>query len=516
MNISLQRLDEIAAISVENNAARFFERVAFTFLVILALAAPHSIAISQSAWLIGLIATVARFCFKPRPVIGLGKLDIALFAFVGWSVISAFASYEPAVSIDKLRSVGIFLALYFVLANLRSLRAVQFVVLALIVSCMVNVIWTPIERVIGRGVEVHGLTASSALKSAGMLGGDTILKVNGKRVSSPKDIMRLAGDSNDLKVVYYRPDAEKTVTIKRSEMVDAATAEKALGFETWKKNHKWRAKGFYGHFTTYSEVLQLIGSLILGLFGASFFAWYRRRTGTDENYVYVSFSHIAFLLGCFGLTSLALLLSGTRASQLGLLVSGFVMSIAAGSRKFVMAAIVIAIPVCAIGYYALQQTRQQDENSNYRKTMWRDGARLATSEPRHLLVGVGTDSIKTRWQEWGLFDGGHLPMGHFHSTPLQLAVERGMPALILWLIFLCILVRTFWRAVRSANDTFAQGVLLGCLGAVAGFFTAGIVHYNLGDGEVAMVFYIVTGIGLATAKYSVHSSYAGIETARTV
>jgi hypothetical protein len=29
-----------------------------------------------------------------------------------------------------------------------------------------------------------------------------------------------------------------------------------------------------------------------------------------------------------------------------------------------------------------------------------------------------------------------------------------------------------------------------------GFVTSGLVHYNLGDGEVAMVFYLLMGIGV--------------------
>lgn len=516
MNKSLQRLDELAAISVDHNAARILERVVFIFLVILVLAAPHSIAASQTAWLIGLTAWIIRSFIKPRPKFTFGKLDLVLLAFIAWSVISAFSSYEPAVSIDKLRSVGIFLAIYYVLNNLRSLRSIRFVVLALIVSCMVNVVWTPIERIIGRGVEVHGVTASSALASAGMLNGDTILKVNGKKVSTPADIMAFASDSGDIKVVYYRPDAEKTVTIKRSDIVIAAEVETAFGFETWKKNHKWRAKGFYGHFTTYSEVLQIVGSLLLGLFGAMFLAWYRSSNNSGAHETKVRPAFLAILAVSFGLLSLALLLSGTRASQLGLLVSGFVMALAAGSRKFVIAMVIAAIPVCAIGYYVLQQTRQQDENSNYRKTMWSDGVRLATEKPRHLIVGVGMDSIKKRWPEWDLFGGGYLPMGHFHSTPLQLAVERGMPALVLWLMFLAILFRTFWRAARTAKDTFAHGVLLGCIGSLAGFFTAGIVHYNLGDGEVAMVFYIMAGIGLAAVKLVNTSTYSEAKIASEV
>ena len=47
-----------------------------------------------------------------------------------------------------------------------------------------------------------------------------------------------------------------------------------------------------------------------------------------------------------------------------------------------------------------------------------------------MLIGVGMDSLKAHWREWGLFDQGSIPIGHMHSDFLQIAVERGIPALM--------------------------------------------------------------------------------------
>ncbi|HSI88596.1 MAG TPA: O-antigen ligase family protein, partial [Pyrinomonadaceae bacterium] len=262
-------------------------------------------------------------------------------------------------------------------------------------------------------------------------------------------------------------------------------------------NRVWRAKGFYGHFTTYSEVLQLIASLVLGLGLAGAAVWKSARRRADGTSISPTL-RIAVLAGALLLISVALLLSGTRASQLGLFISGLVMVAALGSRKLVIVMLLAAIPVSVIGYAVLQQTRQQNETNEYRMTMWRDGVRLATESPRNLLVGVGMDSIKERWGEWDLFDGGRLPMGHFHSTPIQLAVERGLPALGLWLVFIALSAAAFWRAVRRMpSERFvSRGIVAGALGALAGFFTSGLVHYNLGDSEVVLVFYLIMGTAI--------------------
>ncbi|MDM7921355.1 MAG: PDZ domain-containing protein, partial [Pyrinomonadaceae bacterium] len=343
-----EKLDAIAGIETEG-LARLLERAAFVFLLLMAAAAPHSIAATQTAWLLGLVCTVVRLFLRPRPVLRFGWLEATLGAFVAWSVVSAVFSYEPAISLDKLRGVGLFVILYFAVYNLRSLRAVRLAAFVLIASAMVNVVWTPLERIIGRGVEIHGVRPDGPLGEAGMTNGDTILKVNGRRVGSPEEVVSLVGSADTAAVTFHRPDADKTVTVRRADLINSANAAEALGIESWKKSRKWRAKGFYGHFTTYSEVLQLIGSLVLGLLIAAYLAW-RRETERG-----IARRQMVIFAACFGLISLAMLLSGTRASQLGLMISGFAIVAAVGSRRFVIAMIAMAVPVGIAGYAVLQQ-----------------------------------------------------------------------------------------------------------------------------------------------------------------
>lgn len=496
MKAVLSKLDQLAGIEPEGSLAAWLERGSFACLLLMAASVPHSIAATQIAWLLGMTLSAARLFVTPRPQFRFFAFDAFLLAFIGWSVLSAFFSYEPAISLDKLRGVGLFLIFFFARLNLRTRSAIAAVAFLMIGSAMVNVIWQPVERIIGRGVEVHGLRPDGALAKAGLADGDAILRINGKRISSPQEIIAALEAGETASAMFNRPDIYRTVTLRRTDLATGTTSEERLGFTSWKKSHRWRAQGFFGHFTTYGEVLQIIASLALGLvLGLAF-----GRGSSLGEFLRSPRRRVAFIAAvCLALICVALLLSGTRASQLGLLVSGIAMVLAIGNRKLIALMLVVLIPAAAGGYYVLQKTRQQDETNEYRKTMWRDGVRLATESPRHLLVGVGMDSLKQRWPEFGLFDGGWLPMGHFHSTPIQLAAERGLPALLFWLLFLGAYARSLWQYLRREGSrpdvTFAVG--LGVLGGVAGFFTAGLVHYNLGDGEVAMAFYLAAGLGAA-------------------
>ena len=111
----------------------------------------------------------------------------------------------------------------------------------------------------------------------------------------------------------------------------------------------------------------------------------------------------------------------------------------------------------------------------------------------HPVFGHGMDAMKRHWTEWG-FPGNDIL--HLHSTPLQLAFDRGIPMLLLWLW----LMGSFWLLIfraqnqaRDLSDTHGYGFLLGALGAMTGFLLSSLVNYNYGDAEVVMLFWWLMG-----------------------
>ena len=521
-----ERLDEVAGVQ-GGMAVVWLERVAFVFLVLTFAAAPHSIAATQTAWIAGTLAWVVRLFLTPRVRFRLGWLDAALWGLFAWSVISSLVSYEPLVSLDKLRGAAVFLIFYFVFYNVRTRKAAALLAFVMIGSCMVNVLWMPIERAIGRGVEIKELNPESPLAKALLQEGDTLLEVDRQKVSTPEEVVAAIERTDTSRVKFYRPDFEYAVVVQRSDLLPGTDGLQRLGISGWKKSHNWRSKGFYGHYTTYAEVLQLIGSLALGLFVAAM-GRNGKRTGdshgTDKRWplssIVANFKSpgvVALAVAVIGI-AFALLLTVTRAPQLAFVISAAVIVFFGLRRKWFLIAMLVLLPVAAGGLIFLQQSRnvefidREDESTRYRQMMWRDGVRLWTESPRHFVFGVGMDSIKEHWREWDMFEGGKQPLGHFHSTPLQLAVERGLPALVLWLLTVGLFARSLIyghggagkRQVATApgSGIWSRGILLGGFGGLLGFFVSGLVHYNLGDQEVAMVFFIIMGLGLAVGKMS--------------
>ncbi len=539
INDLFRKIDELNDLGAKSRAVLWLERTAFIFLTVMVCFAPHSIAVTQSAWLIGMLAWLIRLFFKPFPKFKFTAIDYALWTFFAWSVVSSMFSYAPDISNGKLRSASLFLIFYFVYNNLKTIRTVKFLAAALVFSSMFAVLWTPVERIIGRGVAIYDFRGS-AFDQIGLQEGDTILEIGGKKddltgktplykVNSLEQVRQRIFENPlepQFKALVYRADADTLVDIPRERIKPAASAEEALGIRRWTRSHEWRAAGFYGHYTTFAEVLQLILSLAFGIFIVliskhKFFARNKDPEVPDENRKPKSGNQnpkLQILLGIWlALMGIALLLTATRASQFAFFVAAVVIVLLNGNRKIILTLAAAVLPLTIAGLLIYQQTRKigfdlSDNSTQYRLMMWRDGARLFTANAHNVIFGVGMDSIQRYWSEWDLYDNGWQPKGHFHSTLVQLAVERGFPSLIIWLTILGIYARTLWRylklqitnyklqtdepAISNQRSAIEKGIVLGCFGGLIGFFTSGLVHYNLGDSEVAMVFYILMAISI--------------------
>lgn len=495
----------------QSRVVTWLEQAIIGCIFLVALFTPHSIAVTQIGWLAGLTLWVVRLAVYPRPKLFRSPLDYVLLGFFIISGISTLFSYSPFTSIGKMRAASLFTLVYLVSQNVRSLRLVRYLAFTLIASCMINVLWTAGRFAIGKGVKVQSVSAESPLakavfrtrtvsKETPIVAGDTIWQIDGQQVGSPEELAAvLASGSAVAKVRIYRVEWMPELEVPR-QLLNGTDALQQLGIGGWSRGRDWRATGFFNHWVTYSEVLQLIASLALGLF----LALKEKKT----------LAGLLLVLAVLGLV-FALGMTVTRASWIGFAISAFAMLLLTSSRRMLLIVSACAIPLVLVSAVWLQQKRnvgffdRTDQSTSWREMVWRDGFALLMSNPRHLIFGVGIDSIKSHWREWRLFDDGRQPIGHMHSNVLQIALERGLPALIVWLMLHATYLRMLWRITRRKapglpgrdhDSDFIRGLAVGALGGTIGFLASGLVHYNWGDSEVISVFYFIMGLCLVVDR----------------
>jgi O-antigen ligase len=90
---------------------------------------------------------------------------------------------------------------------------------------------------------------------------------------------------------------------------------------------------------------------------------------------------------------------------------------------------------------------------------------------------------------------------HLHNVPVQIAAERGVPALLLWIWFIAVLVRDFWRRRRSLYPSLSNTGLA----VIGAMLAAGLFEYNFGDSEFLMLFLVLVTLPYAAEREPVEA-----------
>ena len=136
------------------------------------------------------------------------------------------------------------------------------------------------------------------------------------------------------------------------------------------------------------------------------------------------------------------------------------------------------------------------ENSSNRDrfALARTGGRMVRAHP---LTGVGPNVVKDVYAEYG--DGSAVggSIVHLHNVPIQIAAERGLPALAIWVSFIAVVVRGLLQKLRASPH---HALAAGGLAAVAGMLAAGMFEYNFGDSEFLMLFLVLITLPFAVDR----------------
>jgi O-antigen ligase len=122
----------------------------------------------------------------------------------------------------------------------------------------------------------------------------------------------------------------------------------------------------------------------------------------------------------------------------------------------------------------------------------------------HPLTGVGPDMVKEVYAQYRDEQAVQAINFHLHNVPMQIAAERGLPALAIWIGFIVVLVRDLLKRFRESRY---PSIAAAGLAAVAAMLAAGLFEYNFGDSEFLMLFLV-----LITLPYAVDRAPIEAET----
>jgi O-antigen ligase len=114
------------------------------------------------------------------------------------------------------------------------------------------------------------------------------------------------------------------------------------------------------------------------------------------------------------------------------------------------------------------------------------------------LTGVGPDMVRVRYAEYRDPSAVQAINPHLHNVPMQIAAERGLPALAVWIGFLVVLMRDLLRGFRT--DRTSRALAATALAAIVAMLTAGMFEYNFGDSEFLMLFLTLITLPFAAAR----------------
>jgi O-antigen ligase len=131
-----------------------------------------------------------------------------------------------------------------------------------------------------------------------------------------------------------------------------------------------------------------------------------------------------------------------------------------------------------------------DPSNADRLAMMKSGWRIIKDDP---LTGVGPDMIIQVYPHYRDKAAVNQRNPHLHNVPLQIAAERGIPALIVWVWFIATLVRDFWRKRTSEYPSLSNAGLA----VIGAMLAAGLFEYNFGDSEFLMLFLVLVTLPYA-------------------
>jgi O-antigen ligase len=273
--------------------------------------------------------------------------------------------------------------------------------------------------------------------------------------------------------------AQTMVTV----IVSCAAAAAAVGIFEFGVLHYdnlgQRPSGTLGHYMTYSGLLMLVISTAIAriLFG-------------DRDRLWAALVVPAL--------AVAIPLTLSRSAEVGAVAAIALLLFLKDKRLLLLLPIVGAIFFIAAPARVSDRVKSivdlKDPTSRDRLVMMREGVHMIKDHP---VVGLGPNMVQRFYAQYREPDAVNKTNPHLHNVPLQIAAERGLPALAVWLSFVVMLIVLLMRMMRDRRQRLLAAT---GLAAVVAMLAAGMFEYNFGDSEFLMLFLVLVTLPFAATQ----------------
>jgi O-antigen ligase len=240
-----------------------------------------------------------------------------------------------------------------------------------------------------------------------------------------------------------------------------------------------RPEGAMSHYMTYSGLLMLVTTVAVArlVFGARDRMW------------------PALVMPAL---VVALPLTFSRSAEVGVCIAVGLILILKDLRLTAVIPVVIALFFAfapdSVTDRMVSMFDMKDPTVRDRVAMLNTGRAMIADNP---LTGVGPNMVERSYMQYRDADAVNATNPHLHNVPVQIAAERGLPALALWIWFVVVTIRELGRLFRGGGDKVLASA---ALAAVVAMLAAGLFEYNFGDSEFLMLLLVLITLPFAAGR----------------
>ena len=256
-----------------------------------------------------------------------------------------------------------------------------------------------------------------------------------------------------------------------------------------------RVQGNLGHYMTYSGVIMLVACTAVAR------VMFRRRERIWAALVLpavlvalvLTLSRNAWVGACAGIGTLFLLRDLRSVFRMAALLPVALGLFIAFAPTAITDRLYSAVSLKEAYGDSVTSTSTVQSNRD-RIAMIRSGIRIVKDNP---LTGVGPDMVIQVYPGYREPTAVSQRNSHLHNVPLQIAAERGLPALAIWLVFVAVLLIDFMRLRKASPLPSLAAAGIAC---VIAMLSAGMFEYNFGDSEFLMLFLVLITLPYAAER----------------